>query len=40
MNYKHNKAGFKRRMSYLTYDLFFLATVLLILFIFIFLIKR
>lgn len=40
MNYKNNKAGFKRITSYLTYDLFFLAAVLLILFIFTFLIKR
>ena len=39
MNYKHDKAGFKRRQSYFTYDLFFLAAVLLILLLLIFLMK-
>ena len=40
MNYKDYKTGFRRRHSYLTYDLFFLAAVLLILLILILLIKH
>jgi len=40
MNFKQKKAGYKSRLSYHPYDLFFLVAVSLILLVFILLIKN